>query len=105
MGMKTTLTVRADAPLVDPDPVATTPGSVRIVQFAFVAPNLDVPVGTTVTWSNDDPAPHTVTADGAAFDSKQLDPGATFSTVLDTPGSFAYHCEIHPTMVGTVVVH
>ena len=105
MGMRTTLTVRVDAPLVDPDPIASAPGSVRIVQFAFVAPELDIPAGTTVTWTNEDPAPHTVTADGAAFDSKQLDPGASFSTVFDTAGSYLYHCEIHPTMVGTVLVH
>jgi plastocyanin len=105
MGMRTTLTVQVDAPLVDPDPIVSAAGSVRIVQFAFVAPELDVAPGTTVTWTNDDPAPHTVTADGAAFDSKQLDPGDSFSTVFDTAGSYVYHCDIHPTMVGTVLVH
>jgi plastocyanin len=104
-GMRTTLEVRADAPLVAAAPGTAVPGNARIVQFAFVAASLDVPAGTRVTWMNDDPAPHTVTADGGAFDSRQLDPGASFSVVLDTPGVFAYHCEIHPTMVGTVVVH
>jgi plastocyanin len=104
MGMRTTLEVRGDAPLATQDPTAAA-GTVRIVQFAFVAASTDVAVGTTVKWTNDDPTPHTVTADGGTFDSRQLDPGKVFSTVFDTPGSFAYHCEIHPTMVGTVVVH
>jgi plastocyanin len=103
-GMQTQLEVRADAPLSTPTAGATTPGSVRVVQFAMVPAQLNVPVGTSVTWTNDDPAPHTVTADDGSFDSKQLDPGKPFSTVFDTPGTFAYHCEIHPTMVGEVRV-
>ncbi len=103
-GMETELVVRADAPLTTTPPATATAESVRIVQFAFVAAALDVPVGTTVTWTNEDPAPHTVTADDGSFDSKQLDPGRAFSIKMDTPGTYAYLCEIHPTMVGTVVV-
>ncbi len=104
-GMRTTLTVKANAPLVTPVPGDTASGNVRIVQFAFVPATLDVAAGSQVTWTNDDPTAHTITADDRAFDSKQLDPGASFSVVLDTAGSHVYHCEIHPTMVGTVVVH
>jgi plastocyanin len=104
-GMRTMLTVKAGAPLMTPVPGGTATGTVRIVQFAFVPASLDVAAGTRVTWANDDPTAHTVTADDKAFDSKQLDPGASFSMVLATPGSHVYHCEIHPTMVGTVVVH
>lgn len=104
-GMRALLEVRDDAPLVAADPGGADVGTTRIVQFAFVAADIDVPVGTRMTWVNDDPAPHTVTADDGAFDSGQLDSGATWSVVLDTPGTFAYHCDIHPTMVGTVRVH
>lgn len=104
-GMRTLLEVRDDAPLVAVEPGGAEAGTTRIVQFAFVAADIDVPVGTRMTWVNDDPAPHTVTADDGAFDSGQLDSGATWSVVLDTPGTFAYHCDIHPTMVGTVRVH
>ena len=104
-GMHTTLEVRADAPLAQATADSSASGSVRIVQFAFVAADIDVPVGTRVTWTNQDPTPHTVTADKGAFDSRQLDPGGTFSVTLDTPGTLTYHCEIHPTMVGTVRVH
>lgn len=104
-GMRTTLTVSADAPLVRASADTAAPGSVRIVQFAFVATTVDVPTGSRVVWTNEDPTPHTVTSDTRAFDSHQLDPGKRFSVVLDTPGTFTYHCEIHPTMVGTVRVH
>ncbi len=104
-GMRTTLTVRADAPLVTPAAGTPAPGIARIVQFAFVPASLDVAAGTRVTWINDDPTPHTVTAGGGVFDSKQLDPGASFSVVLQTSGTYGFHCEIHPTMVGTVLVH
>lgn len=102
-GMRTTLVVRADAPLQTPD-AGPAPGTIRIVQFAFVPPTLDVPVGASVTWTNDDPTPHTVTADGRAFDSRQLDPGHSFAFAFDTAGVFPFHCEIHPTMVGEVRV-
>lgn len=104
-GMQTILVVRAGAPLVTPASVSDPAGSVRIVQYAFVAAALDVAAGSRVTWTNDDPAPHTITADDGSFDSRQLDARASFSVVLDTAGSFSYHCEIHPTMVGMVVVH
>ncbi len=99
------LEVRTDAPWPRTSPGAATPGAVRIVQFAFVAAAIDVSVGTRVTWTNDDPAPHTVTADDGTFDSRQLDPGSRSSVVFTRAGTFTYHCDIHPTMVGTVAVH
>jgi plastocyanin len=104
LGMKTSLEVRPDAPLTSAAPGGSGRGTVRIVQFAFVAASMDVVAGGSVTWTNEDPTPHTVTADGGAFDSRQLDAGGRFSTVLPEPGNYAYHCEIHPTMVGTVHV-
>jgi plastocyanin len=61
-------------------------------------------VGTDVTWRNTDPAPHTVSAPERAFDSGQLDPGATFTTPMDRAGTFAYLCQIHPSMAGEVIV-
>src|SRR5829696_6961642 len=78
--------------------------AITIVDFAFQPASLEVPAGTTVTWTNGGAAPHTVTADGGAFDSGRLAPGATFSQTFDTAGTFTYHCEIHPQMTGTIVV-
>ena len=103
-GMRTMLEVRADAPLATIDPASSSPGTVRIVQFAFVAADLDVEAGSRITWTNEDPTPHTVTAEARAFDSLQLEPGESFSTMLEQPGDYRYRCEIHPTMTGTVHV-
>jgi plastocyanin len=57
-----------------------------------------------VTWTNRDTVPHTVTGDSGAWDSGQIQPGATFSHAFDQPGTYAYHCSIHPFMHGMVVV-
>lgn len=103
-GMKTYIEVREDAPLATPEPGGSAPDVARIVQFAFVPATLSVPVGTTVSWRNDDPAPHTVTSADGIFDSQQLDQGGSYSVVFDRPGVYRYRCEIHPTMVGEVRV-
>jgi plastocyanin len=67
-------------------------------------PALTVPAGTTVTVSNADSAKHTVTADGGEFD-VEAPPGEspTFTAPAE-PGEYAYHCEIHSTMTGTLTV-
>jgi plastocyanin len=78
--------------------------AVQIVDFAFEPATLEIPVGTTVVWTNGGSAPHTVTSDTGAFDSGRLDPGGTFSMTFDTPGTYAYHCEFHPNMQATIVV-
>src|SRR5215208_1291768 len=78
--------------------------AVSIVDFAFQPASLEVASGSTVTWTNTGAAPHTVTADNGAYDSGQLKPGTSFSQTFTTPGTYTYHCEIHPQMTGTVVV-
>ena len=103
-GMRTMLEVRDDAPLITVDAGSPTPGLARIVQFAFVPATIEVAGGSEVVWTNEDPAPHTVTADDGTFDSRQLDPDRTFSLVLSKPGDYSFHCEIHPTMTGVVHV-
>lgn len=77
---------------------------VRVVDFAFDPGALTVPAGTTVTWTNDGNADHTVTADDGSFDSGRLDPGEQFSVTFDTPGEYAYHCGFHAQMQGMIVV-
>jgi plastocyanin len=77
---------------------------VKVVDFAFEPATLEVPVGTTVTWTNTGSRPHTVTADDGSFDSGRLDPGEQFSQRFDQPGTFAYHCGFHPEMQATIVV-
>jgi plastocyanin len=79
-------------------------GAVRIADFAFAPDESDVKVGDSVKWTNGDGATHTVTADAGAFDSGNLAGGKSFSFTFDQAGTFAYHCKIHQSMTGTVVV-
>ena len=78
--------------------------AITIQGFAFSPATITVPVGTKVTWTNKDPATHTVTSDTGAFDSKNLTTGNTFSFTFSQAGSFAYHCAIHTRMTATIVV-
>ncbi len=68
--------------------------------------NITVVVGVnnTVTWTNDDNMPHTVTAVDGSFDSRNLDHGQTFAHTFTKPGSYVYTCTYHPWMQGTVTV-
>jgi plastocyanin len=85
---------------------ATAPANVTIEGFAFNPQTIEISAGDTVTWTNNDSAQHTVTQDpaGSGFASGNLSQGATFENTFDTPGTFDYFCEIHPNMIGTVVV-
>lgn len=102
LGMREFLEVRADAPLVKPKAVGE--NEVHIEGFAYKPGTIEVVDGTKVVWRNDDPAQHTVTADGGSFKSDPLDGGKTFSFTFHAPGEYAYFCAIHPTMKGTVRV-
>jgi plastocyanin len=80
---------------------------VIIRNFAFSPAQVTVARGSKVTWVNcgaqgDDA--HTSTADGGGWRSDLLAPGESFTTTVNTAGSFPYHCEPHPTMRGTVTV-
>ena len=103
MGMEDLLDVRADAPLVK-DEAPGDPGRVAIADFAFAPEVTEVEAGTEVTWTNDDPAEHTVTATDEDFESNNLAEGESFSFTFDQPGTFAYRCVIHPEMEGAVNV-
>lgn len=78
--------------------------AVSIQNFAFSPGTIQVTAGTTVTWTNNDQTTHTVTADDGSFDSGDVAPGGTFSMTFTTPGTFAYHCKIHPFMTASIVV-
>jgi plastocyanin len=78
--------------------------SVSIEDFYFEPAEAAVQPGDTVTWTNEGARPHTVTADDGSFDSGTLQPGQSFSWTFEAPGTVAYHCEIHPSMMGSVSV-
>lgn len=84
-------------------PAAGAP-AVTIKGFAFNPAAITVPAGTTITWTNEDSARHTVTLDNGAVTSDALSTGATYSQTFTSAGTFAYHCSIHPSMKGSVTV-
>jgi ABC-type transport system substrate-binding protein len=86
---------------VNPPPPAN---SVSIVNMSFSPTTLTVAAGTTVTWTNNDGMTHTVTADDISFDSGNIPMGTKFARAFPSAGTYTYHCTIHPTMKGTIVV-
>ncbi len=89
-----------------PSSGGTTGSSVNIKNLAFSPSTLTVPVGTTVTWTNDDGMTHTVTSTSgpAGFDSGLMSSGSSFSHTFDQAGTYEYICTIHPSMQGQVIV-
>jgi len=78
--------------------------NVDISGFAFVPSTLTVSVGTTVTWTNNDSSSHTIASNDNLFQSGTLAKGATFSHTFGQKGTFNYHCSIHPSMTGKIIV-
>lgn len=78
---------------------------VVIKGFSFGPSDIEVAAGTTVTWTNEDSASHTVKDSGGLFpESDELAQGDTFAFTYDTPGEYPYVCGIHQNMKGTVTV-
>jgi plastocyanin len=71
---------------------------------AFGQNPLTIAVGTTISWLNDDNTTHDTVADGGQWSSGNLTPGGRFNFTFTSAGRFTYHCQIHPNMVGTIVV-
>ena len=93
-------TVAAKAPAATEAAALT--NDVAIKNFAFTPRELAVKKGTTVTWTNEDSTPHIIAFSDS--ESQQLGKGDTYSKKFDTVGTFEYHCSIHPSMQGTIVV-
>jgi plastocyanin len=89
--------------------VSIVPDSSSLTTNAYAPNPVQVSVGTTVTWTNDDAQPHTatsgenVTPDGR-FDSGIMAPGDTFEHTFTEAGEYPYFCLLHPNQVGTVSV-
>jgi plastocyanin len=77
---------------------------VSIQNFAFSPAEITVAVGSTVRWTNQDSATHTVKAADGSWISPNIDQGGTFEKVFDKPGTYDYICGIHPTMKGRIIV-
>lgn len=76
--------------------------TISIENFSFNPATLIVKKGTTVTWVNNDQAPHQIKSN--AFNSIVLNTGQDFSFIFQDAGTFDYLCSIHPSMVGKIIV-
>jgi plastocyanin len=77
---------------------------VSIANFAFAPAEITIAPGESVTWTNDDGAPHGLEYNDGEAGTDLLLPGASFSRRFDKPGTYDYNCSIHPYMTGRVVV-
>jgi len=92
-----------------PVPTQTNTGNILIQNLQFTPNQLTVSQGTTVTWTNQEQTiVHTTTSDSQnaaeVWDSGNISPGQSFSHIFNTPGTYTYHCKIHPAMTGTIIV-
>ena len=86
------------------NPVPTEVG-IQITGFKFDPGTVTIKSGTKVTWTQDDSVPHTIVSDTGLFTSPNLSKGDTYSFTFTTPGTYTYHCSIHPGMTGTIIVN
>lgn len=76
-----------------------------IKNFAFSPNPITIQVGDTVTWTNQDSAPHTATSDTPGlFDTGQIQQNQSKSITFTQAGTFTYHCSVHPNMKATLIV-
>ncbi|HUO74214.1 MAG TPA: cupredoxin family copper-binding protein [Solirubrobacteraceae bacterium] len=78
--------------------------AVAIENMRFDPVALTVSPGDRIVWVNKDPVPHTVSADGLAFNSGEIASGASWTYVAKRPGELPYHCAYHPAMKGKLIV-
>ncbi len=79
--------------------------AVLINNMAFNPASVTISVSDTVEWTHEMTFDHTVTPDNGEFPSSgHIKPQAKFSHTFPTSGTVSYHCEIHPSMKGSVVV-
>jgi len=87
-------------------PAALAPKQVRVSidEMKFNPSSLEIKVGDTVRWTNDDERDLTVNASDGSFKSGNLRSGDTFEYTFKKAGKFGYTCSYHPRMKGTVNV-
>lgn len=78
--------------------------NITIVDFSFNPDNVTVPLGTKVIWTNNGPSEHTVTSDTNIFNSGTIAVGHKWNFTFTAIGNFPYHCAIHPSMHGIIIV-
>lgn len=77
---------------------------VQIKEFAFVPAAITISAGDTITWINQDAAPHDVKSEDKTLNSTTLSQGDSYRQTFNKPGTYTYICSFHPFMKGTVIV-
>lgn len=84
---------------------------VTIKDFAFSPAGVTANAGDTVRWTNQDTAPHIVASDPhpahtdlPGLESKSLVQGDSYEFTFSKTGAFGYHCHLHPSMKGKIIV-
>jgi plastocyanin len=79
--------------------------AITMKNFAFSPAQVTIARGTEVTWTNGDSAPHQPVSDsGSPISAPRIPNGGTYSVVFEQAGTYSYHCAIHPSMTGTIIV-
>ncbi len=79
--------------------------NIILADYSFTPSQLIIGVGDTVVWTNNAPTGHTVTSDnGNELNSPTIASGRTYSHTFNTAGTYNYHCSIHPSMIGQIIV-
>jgi plastocyanin len=92
--------------------VSIVPGATGLENMAYQPNPIKIKVGESITWINNDLSIHTVTEGNPSidsvpangFDSGLISPEETFTHTFDKVGTIEYHCALHPTMLGKVIV-
>ncbi|HZP51041.1 cupredoxin family copper-binding protein [Actinocrinis sp.] len=94
------------AKLPPAEPAAAAHYNVQMANYAFAPASLTVNEGDTITWTNQDTAPHTVTTTGGpeSLNSPYLSKGQSWSHTFTQPGMYMYYCTVHPDMRAEVIV-
>src|SRR5215204_4282566 len=89
--------------------ISIAPGSSSLTTDAYSPNPVQVSVGSTVTWTNDDSQPHTATSGenvtpDQRFDSDIMTPAATFEYTFTKAGVYLYFCLLHPNIVASPTI-
>jgi plastocyanin len=99
--------VEASAPAAEAPCVASAAGGeidVAIADFTFDPADIQATVGQTVTFTNNDSAPHTATLDDDSCTTAQIANGGSEGLTFNVAGTYPFHCNVHPNMKGTITV-
>jgi plastocyanin len=75
-----------------------------LIITAFDPSPVNLPIGSSVTWINNDAVLHTATSFDGSFDSGIIPPGGNFTHTFSKMGYYTYYCRLHPNMNGIIAI-